>query len=32
MTMLSEYEDGNGGVILDGSFDPDAQATIIQRR
>lgn len=26
--MLSEYDDGNGGVILDGSFDPDAQATV----
>ncbi|KAK5689799.1 hypothetical protein LTS12_028843 [Elasticomyces elasticus] len=28
MVMLSEYTDDAGGMILDGTFDPDAQATV----
>lgn len=28
MVMLSEYTDDAGGIILDGAFDPDAQATV----
>lgn len=28
MVLLSEYTDEAGGLILDGTFDPDAQATV----
>lgn len=28
MAMLSELSDDAGGIILDGAFDPDAQATV----
>lgn len=28
MALLPDYNDDTGGVILDGAFDPDAQATV----